>query len=148
MDLSLTRRFGRPSWMTPLGSEGWGDVFFDRLWPEWRRDMGEEWTPSIDLSEKDGKYTLKAELPGLSKDDITISLNEGYVTISGKRESEKEEEDRDYHMKEMRCGSFSRSLRLPKEIDSDHVDATFKDGVLTVVLPQKETSETKKIEIH
>ena len=57
MTLSLSRALRRPSWMTPFGGEGSGDVF-DRLWPEWRRDLGEEWTPSVNFFEKDGKYHL------------------------------------------------------------------------------------------
>ena len=61
MTKSLVGRSRRPSWMMPFGHEGWGDVFFDRLWPEWRRDFGEEWTPTIDFYEKDGKYHLTAK---------------------------------------------------------------------------------------
>jgi HSP20 family protein len=110
--------------MTPYGHEGWGDVFFDRLWPEWPRACADEWRPNVDLRENDGKYTLKAELPGVNKDDISVSYSDGYVTVSGKRESEKEEEGTSYHMKEVSHGSFSRSFRLPKKVDVDKVDAS------------------------
>ena len=89
MTLAITRRFGRPSWMTPFGHEGFGDVFFDRLWPEWRRDMGEEWSPTVNFFEKEGKYYLTVEVPGMKKDDISVSFDNGCVTISGKKESEK-----------------------------------------------------------
>lgn len=148
MTLAITRRFGRPSWMTPFGHEGFGDIFFDRLWPEWRRDLGEEWIPSTNFYEKEGKYYLTAELPGLSKDDISVSFEDGCVTISGKSESKKDEEGADYYMKEMRSGSFCRSFRLPKEVDEDKVNATYKDGVLTLIMPHKGGSKHKKIEIH
>ena len=148
MTKAITRRLGRPMWMTPYGLESFGDIFFDRLWPEWRRDYGKEWTPKIDFSEKDGKYTLKAELPGLKKDDINISLEDGYVTVSGKKEYNKEEEGTDYHLKETRYGSFSRSFRLPEKVSENDVDASFKDGVLTVVMNKKEEEEKKKITIH
>ena len=87
-----TKRGRRPSWMTPFGREGLGDVFFDRLWPEWQRDMGGEWAPTVNFFEKDGRYFLAAELPGLTKDDIKISLDQGVLTITGKKESRKEEE--------------------------------------------------------
>jgi HSP20 family protein len=148
MEKSLTRHIRRPSWMTPFGSEGWGDVFFDRLWPEWRRDLGEEWAPAVNFFEKEGNYHLTADLPGINKDDISVTIDNGYLTLSGKKESSKEEEDVNYYMKETRCGSFSRSFKLPGEVHEDKVDASYKDGVLTVVLPKKEDSKTKKIAVH
>jgi len=134
--------------MTTFGREPVGDVFSDRLWPEWRRDTGEEVTPSIDFSEKEGKYYLTAELPGINKEDISITVEDGYVTVSGKKEDNKEEKGSDYYLKETRYGSFSRSFRLPGKVVEDKVDATYKDGVLTVVMPHEEEAETKKIEIH
>lgn len=147
MALSLMRR-NRPWWMTPFGREPMGDVFSDRLWPEWRRDYGEEVTPSVDFSEKDGKYYLTAELPGLNKDDISITVDEGYLTISGKKEDNKEEKGADFYIRETRYGSFSRSFRLPKKVEQEKIDASYKDGVLTVVLPHEGEAETKKIQVH
>lgn len=134
--------------MTPYGREGWGDVFFDRLWPEWHRDVGEEWLPSMDFSDKDGKYVLHAELPGMSKEDISVTVEDGYLTVSGKKESDNEEKGADYYMRETRCGSFSRSFRLPGKVDDSAVDAEYKDGVLTVVMPHGEDTERKKIDIN
>lgn len=148
MTLTLSRRSNRPWWMTPFGREPLGDIFFDRPYPEWRRDMGEEVTPSIDFSEKDGKYFLTAELPGIKKDDISITIEDGYVTLTGKKEENKEENGSNYYLKETRYGSFSRSFRLPGKVDENKVDATYKEGVLTVVMPHEEETETKKIEIH
>ena len=148
MTLAITRRFGRPFWMTPFGHEGFGDVFFDRLWPEWRRDMGEEWSPSVNFYEKDEKYYLTAEVPGLSKDDISVSFDNGCVTMSGKKEFKGEEEEADYYMRETRYGSFCRSFRMPGDVDEGKVDAAYKDGVLTLVMPKKEGSKRKKITIH
>ncbi|MBN1105495.1 MAG: Hsp20/alpha crystallin family protein [Deltaproteobacteria bacterium] len=134
--------------MTPFGEESLGDVFFDRLWPEWRRDLDAEWTPTVNLSEKDGSFHLTAELPGINKEDISVTVHNGTVTLSGKKESTTEEKEADYYVKETRSGSFTRSFRLPGEIEEGKVDATYKDGVLTVVLPRKEESNTKKIEVH
>jgi HSP20 family protein len=148
MEKALTRHIRRPSWMTPFGSEGWGDVFIDRLWPEWRRDLGEEWTPAVNFYEKEGNYYLSADLPGINKDDISVTIDGGYVTVSGKKESSKEENDANYYMKETRSGSFSRSFKLPGDVHEDKVDAAYKDGVLTVLLPKKEDSKTKKIMVH
>ncbi|WP_161626679.1 Hsp20/alpha crystallin family protein [Desulfatiglans anilini] len=109
--------------------------------------MGEEWTPSVDLSEKEGKYLLKAELPGMTKDDISVTYEDGVVTITGKKESKKEEEGADYYVRESRYGSFTRSFRLPTGIDESKVDAQFKDGVLTVAMPKKEGEKSRKIDI-
>jgi HSP20 family protein len=148
MTLSLSRAFRRPSWMSPYGMEGMGDVFFDRLWPEWRRDEGEEWTPSVNFFEKDGNYHVTADLPGISKDDLSVTFEDGTITISGKKVSSKEEEDANYYMKETHYGSFSRSFRVPGEVHADKVEATYKDGVLTVILPKSEESKTTKIEVH
>ncbi len=148
MNLALTRRARRPSWMTPFGHEGFGDVFFDRLWPEWRGDIGETLIPSVDLSEKDGTYTVTAELPGLKRDDISVSIEKGHLTLSGKKAAEKEEKGKDCYLKETREGSFSRSLELPGEVDEDKAEATYKDGILTVVMPKKGGPEHKKIEVN
>ena len=148
MAVTLAKRSGRPWWMTPFGREPLGDVFFDRLWPEWKRDMGEELNPSVDLVEKDNKYELTVELPGLEKDDISISVENGYVTVSGKREERSEKQEGEYYVKEMRYGSFRRSFRLPKNVLDDKVEATYKNGLLTVVIPLAEGEKTRKITIH
>lgn len=142
-----TKRGPRPWWMTPGAREPMGDVFFDRLWPEWQRDMGEEWSPPMNFYEKDNKYVLTAELPGMNKDDINVTVDQGVVTVTGKRESTKEEEKADYYLKESSYGSFSRSFRLPGEVEEDKVDATFKDGVLTLTMPHKKEAGTRKISI-
>ncbi len=148
MTLALSRRSQRPWWMTTFGREPLGDVFFDRLLPELQRNAGEEVTPSVDFSEKDGKYYLTAELPGIDKENLSIAVEDGYVTLSGKKEEKNEEKGTDYYIKETKYGSFSRSFRLPGKVADDKVGATFKDGVLTVEMPHEEEAETKKIEIH
>lgn len=138
----------RPSWMTPFGEEGGGDVFLDRLWPEWQRDMGEQWNPNINFYEKDDIYYLTAEVAGMEKDDISVTFEEDRVTIKGKKESGLEEEGVSYYMKETGEGVFCRSFRLPKEVDDEKVDATYKDGVLTLIIPHKAGAKARKIEIH
>ncbi len=145
MALPTLRR--RPSWMTPYGSEGMGDVWSDRLWPEWPRWQGEESKPCFDFFEKDGKYHITADLPGVNKDDITIDVHDDIITISGKRESQREEKEADYFLKETSYGSFSRSLRLPGGVDEKDVDATYKDGVLKVIMKPKAAATTRKIQI-
>jgi HSP20 family protein len=145
---SLTERRGRrPWWMTTGAPAPRGDVWFDRLWPEWPRWYAEEFTPALDIYEEEGTYHLKAELPGISKDDISIDVDGNLVTVSGKKESEREEEGKSYYVRESSYGSFSRSFQLPYDVDEDKVDATLKDGVLDVVMPPKESAKRKKIEV-
>jgi HSP20 family protein len=147
-DMTLAIRKGRrPSWMTPLGRESWGDLFFDRLWPEWQRDMGEEWTPTMDFFEKDGKYILTSELPGMAKEDVSVTIDNGVLIVTGKKESSKQEEGANYYLKESSYGSFSRSIRLPGEIEEEGVEAKFKDGVLTIEMPHKKEASKKKLQI-
>ncbi len=148
MPTEISRRFGRPSWMTPFGHEGFGDVFFDRLWPEWRRDLGEEWSPRVDFFEKDGKYYIIAEIAGMKKEDISVSIESGYLSISGKKEPANEVKDTVYYMNESRKGTFARRFRLPEDVDTENVDASYENGVLSLVLLRKDGSKIKKIAIH
>jgi len=148
MDVTLAKRSNRPWWMTTFGREPFGDIFFDRLRPEWKRDTEEEMSPNVDLMEKDNKYFFTVELPGLDKDDISISIEDNFVTISGKREDKREMDGVDYYLKEMEFGSFSRTFRLRKRVVEDKVDATFKNGLLTVVMPLSEEGKTRRIKVH
>ena len=148
MNMPITRsRRRRPLWMTPFGMESMGDAWMDRLWPEWSRWHGEEYVPSFDFYEKEGKYYLTAEIPGVDKENISISIEQNVVTISGRKESKREEEGANYYIRESSSGSFSRSVRLPGDVEEEKVEATFKDGVLTLVMPHSEAPKSKKIEI-
>ncbi|KIX13048.1 Hsp20/alpha crystallin family protein [Dethiosulfatarculus sandiegensis] len=144
---NLTTREGRPWWMTPFGREPMGDIFSDRLWTEWPRQMEEQWQPDLELKERDGKYFLRAELPGMEKDKLKVVIDGDRITISGEKAYEKEEEGETFYLKEARYGKFSRSLRLPVEIDSKAVKAKLKNGVLNLELPQKAEEKAKSIEI-
>ncbi|MBW2020913.1 MAG: Hsp20/alpha crystallin family protein [Deltaproteobacteria bacterium] len=125
--------------------------FFDRffedfglpsLFPEER-----EWVPAFDVSETDKELIVRAELPGMDKKDINITLSDGILTIKGDKKHEKKEENENYHCIERHYGAFSRTMRLPCEVKADKVDATYKDGVLRITLPKSETAKPKKIEI-
>lgn len=125
------------------------DTFFDRFFKEmpWMGWEGEEWLPSINVSETDADIKVKAELPGLEAKDIEISVSGDILTLKGEKKEEKEEKEEKYYYKEQYAGTFQRSLRLPAEVQSDKVDAKFKNGVLNIVLPKAEGTETKKIKI-
>ena len=120
----------------------------DRVFREWPRMMGEEWVPSFGFYEKDGNFVLNAEIPGVKKEDISVTIDKNVVTVSGKKESRKEEENANYYLQEATYGSFSRSIRIPGEIEEGKVEANYKDGVLTLTMPQKKTSASKQIKIE
>ncbi|MDI6765142.1 MAG: Hsp20/alpha crystallin family protein [Thermodesulfobacteriota bacterium] len=126
----------------------------DRLWDSFfeerpRRKIEEvaEWLPSLDVSETKNDLVVKAELPGMDPKDIDISLNEGILTIKGERKQEKEEKEENYHLIERSYGSFTRSFRLPREVKSEKISASYKDGVLKVTLPKSEEAKKKEIKV-
>jgi HSP20 family protein len=125
--------------------------FFDRFFEDFGLPSvfpGETgFSPAFDVSETEEALTVRAELPGIEQKDIDISISDGILTIKGEKKHEKEEENACYHTVERRYGTFSRTMRLPTEVDAEKVDATFKDGVLSVTLPKSETSKPRKIEI-
>lgn len=107
-----------------------------------------DWVPAVDIFEKDDEVNLVAELPGLSKEDVDISIENGTLTLSGEKKRESEVEDDNYHRIERAYGRFQRSFSLPAAIDPKKVKAVFKDGVLTINLGKKEEAKPKKIEIE
>ncbi len=104
--------------------------------------------PAIDVEETDNEYIVKAELPGLKKEDIKISVRGDSITISGERKREKEEKGKTYHRIEMAYGKFVRTIQLPDEIQPDKAKAEYKDGILIITLPKSEKSKPKEIEIE
>jgi len=107
----------------------------------------EAWYPAIDLSETDNEYIVKAELPGVGKDEIEISMTDGILTIRGEKKQEKEEKKENYHFAERWYGKFSRTLGLPPDADPEKADALFDNGVLKITVPKAENARPKKIKI-
>lgn len=110
---------------------------------------GATFSPSLDLSESDSEIKVTAELPGMDENDVNVSLAHNVLTISGEKKDEHEEKNENFHRIERSYGSFKRSVTLLQEVDPDSVEATFKNGVLTVVLPKtrKAQEEVKKIQV-
>ncbi|MDX9848998.1 MAG: Hsp20/alpha crystallin family protein [Anaerolineaceae bacterium] len=106
-------------------------------------------SPRIDLSETEEEYTIIADLPGLNQKDIELSFSQNVLTISGKKEEEKEEKGRQYHRIERFSGQFRREIPLQDTVDDNKIEATFKDGVLTINIPKRPdpTQKKKKISI-
>lgn len=106
-----------------------------------------DWMPPVDIRETGEAMTLFVEIPGLKKDDISITLENNVLSISGERKFEKDVEQENYHRIERAYGSFSRSFSLPANVRTDKVDASFADGVLTVSLPKSDEAKPRQIEI-
>lgn len=108
-----------------------------------------DWTPSVDISETDTAYLIKGEIPGVKKEDIKVTVEDGMITMRGERRQEKEEKDEKFHRVERSYGSFMRSFRLPEDADDSAVKAEFKDGMISVTLPKsgKAKSKPKEIEV-
>jgi HSP20 family protein len=111
-------------------------------------DMDVAWSPRLDVSETDKGLEIVADLPGMDKKDINVSLEENLLTIKGEKKEEKERKDKHYHTIERRSGSFYRAIRLPVEVEKDKVEAAFKDGVLTLRLPKTKESKKKVAQIE
>jgi HSP20 family protein len=106
------------------------------------------WTPAVDIHETDDGYVIKAELPGVSKDDVSIDIHQNTLTLRGQRKHEAEVKQDKYHRVERAYGTFQRSFTLPAMIDQEKVQATYKDGVLELHLPKSEAAKPKRIAIN
>jgi len=125
------------------------DKMWDRFFGEWpnRELFRGAWAPSLDISETKNNYVVKAEVPGMDAKDIDISLSGDVLTVKGEKKQEQEEKDENYHRIERRYGSFSRSIRLPGEVQSDKIEAKYKNGILKLTLPKSEEAKKKEIKI-
>jgi HSP20 family protein len=103
--------------------------------------------PAVDLTETDTAFIVKAEMPGISKDQVTISVREDSITIKGEQKKETEKKEERYHLRETYQGYFERALALPGVIDAGKASAKMEDGVLTVTLPKKPDTVTKGVEL-
>jgi len=100
-------------------------------------------TPTIDVREDDDAFTVKAEIPGINEKDIEVQVTDDTITITGEKKEEQEAKDKDYYCMERSYGSFRRTIRLPKGIECEKVEASFKNGVLTITLPKTEEAQAK-----
>ncbi len=105
------------------------------------------WHPSVDIKENPDKIDVYAELPGMTKKDIKISIRDNVLSISGEKVREQAEDDANYHRMERIYGAFSRSFTLPTKVEMDKVNAAFHDGVLHLTLPKAEEEKPRQIEI-
>jgi HSP20 family protein len=105
------------------------------------------WAPALDVQEDADNFTIRVEVPGLKREDIGVSLQDGALVISGERKAEKVEDGVEVHRQERFYGKFQRALTLPAPVAADKVKAAYKDGVLTVTLPKAEEAKPKQIDV-
>lgn len=122
-----------------------------QIFNNWPADVeganGSEWLPAVDVAEEADRYVLTADLPGMSREDIDLSITDDVVTLKGSRKTESEEKKKGYHRIERSYGSFQRAFRIPGGVDNAKVEASFKNGVLSVSLPKPETTRPKQIDV-
>lgn len=127
------------------------DRFFEEPWLDtprlWTQRDG-EFTLALDVAEDDERYIVTASVPGVDPDQIEVTLTENVLTIKGETKSEKDVEEKNYHLRERRYGKFSRSVTLPMPVDADAVEATHENGVLTLRLPKAEAVKPKRITVQ
>ena len=127
----------------------WNRLFGnDDLWETNDLIAAGDWVPAVDIVEGGNAVVLSAELPGMEPKDVTISVENNVLTLRGERRADKDTKKENYHRMERSFGVFSRSFTLPATLDSDRVKADFKNGLLTITLPKKETVKPRTIEVH
>lgn len=106
-----------------------------------------DWIPAVELIEEDDEFVLTAELPGLSKDDVNVSVDDNVLTLEGEKRIEREETRDRTHIRERQYGTFARSFTLPRNVDATKIRADFQDGLMKVHLPKGEAAKSRKIEV-
>ncbi len=139
----------RPRW--GVFGEDFDDLFqgFMRPMPRMFQEEGGNLIPAIDVTEQDGHYLVSAELPGVDRKDIDVSINDGMLTISAERRKETEGKDKEGRVirRETRYGNYVRSMRLDASVDTQNVKASYQDGILKLSLPKVEEAKPQKIDI-
>jgi len=106
-----------------------------------------DWAPRVDIAETDKEFIIKADLPEIKKEEVTVTVDKGILTLRGERKQEKEEKGKKFHRIERLYGSFTRSFTLPGNVDETKVDASFKDGILQLTIPKTKETKPKEIEV-
>jgi len=134
----LFDHFMKRNWLKPFSMD----------WPESMEAISSTIrAPQVDILQNDKEITVRAELPGVEKKDVDISLTEDSITIKSEKKSETKEEHGEYYRCEISQGVFSRTLPLPAEVDSENANATFKDGLLEIKIPKAREAKRRKVEV-
>ncbi len=142
--------------MTLMKWDPWREIedMFDRYtkavgWPRGSQEAmaSSDWSPRVDIVEAEQEFLIKADIPGVEKDHVKVSVENGVLTIQGERRTEKEEKDAKFHRVERFTGTFVRRFTVPENVDADAIKAVFKDGMLTLHLPKTQKALPKAIDI-
>jgi HSP20 family protein len=135
-------------WFEQFAPRGWMKPFH-REWPSWGEMMAplETRMPKVDVVDRDDEVLVRAEVPGVEKDDLDVSVSETAVTIKGETRHEEKEEKGDYYRRETTHGSFTRTVALPGTVNAERAKAKFKDGVLELTLPKVEKAKRRNVKI-
>ncbi len=121
---------------------------FDSFFGGSGSDTNAVWAPQMDMMESDDAYRIQLDVPGLSKDDLTINHQDNQLTVQGTRREEEQHEGTNYVRTERTFGNFYRSFTLPKSIEADDIEASYDHGVLTIDIPKTGEPTTRQIEVH
>ena len=146
MRLVPYRKSETPSRVFPEVSRLFEDFFNDLPWMA-TMPRTEGWVPAVDILEKDGNLVLRAELPGMNEKDIDVKLEGNVLTLKGERKLDTEEKKHNYHRVESFYGAFTRSFTLPDTVDTDKIKADYKNGILTVSIPQRPEVRPREIPV-
>ena len=124
------------------------DRLFDFTWPSRDSGLFSGWTPALDVFDEKDNFVVNVELPGLKKEEINLSFQDGVLSISGERKSAVENKDGQTFRSERYFGKFQRSVTLPAAVDSAKINASYKDGILSVTLPKAEEAKPKQIAVN
>lgn len=140
----------RDPWMTIPTLQNEINRLFDGMLPATEREETGffNWQPSVDTIEKDHAIEIRAELPGVKKDDISIDVRNNVLTLSGERSYDEDVNEENFYRKERFYGRFQRAFTLPDNVDADNIDAHFNEGVLKITVPKTEESQKKQITVH
>ena len=105
------------------------------------------WVPALDIRETEDRFEVTVDLPGMRSGDVEVTFEDGTLTIRGQREFTREEGEGQYHRIERSYGSFARSVRLPRVADAERIEASFDNGVLTVLVPKRDEAKPRTIEV-
>ena len=122
---------------------------FESGWPRWTSLAPLHWptslvVPDLDVHENDKSFTIEVELPGVEEKDVTVSVNNGYLTVKGEKKTEREVNKDNYHLAERSFGSFERSLRLPDSLDDSKIEANFTKGILKITAPKRADAKAER----
>lgn len=120
---------------------------FEDVFGQQESGQSSDWAPSVDIGEENDAYVIHAELPGVSSEDVKLRMENNVLTLSGEKTQEEKSEDKTYHRFERTYGSFQRVFSFPAPVDAEAIEASYKNGVLTIRVPKIAKAETKEISI-